>query len=100
MPDIFTVCWGKKVAKQLDRIPSYIAKKFYAWVTSVEVIGIIKTRQSPSFHDEPLKGELNLYRSVRLNKSYRVIYKEAIYKHTNTKEITIIEVVKVTNHEY
>ena len=95
MTVIDTVYWGKRVAKQLDRVPTHIAKKFYAWVKSVEVVGLNKTRLSPGFHDEPLKGELNLYRSVRLNRSYRVIYKE-----DNNVGMYIIEIIRITNHEY
>lgn len=57
MSDTFTVRWQKRVAKQLDNLPTQILRKFYAWVSVVQLSGLRETRRSPGFHDEPLKGE-------------------------------------------
>lgn len=95
MADIFRVRWSKKVVKQLNNIPTPISRKFYAWVSAIELAGIISVRRSPGFHDEPLKGNRKGERSVRLNQSYRAIYQEG-----RDGKLEIIEVLEVTNHEY
>jgi proteic killer suppression protein len=48
-------------------------------------------RRIPGYHDEPLKGKRKSQRSVRLNRSYRLIYTES--------DMTIL-VLEVNKHEY
>lgn len=95
MADINKVLWSKQVTKQLDKLPDIVIRKFYAWVTSVQLSGIRETRKSPGFHDEPLKGQRLGQRSVRLNRAYRAIYVE---RDNGTLEF--IEVIEVNKHEY
>lgn len=95
MADIYKVLWSKQVHKQLDRLPDSIVKKFYAWVSSVNLSGVLATRKSLGFHDEPLKGKRAGQRSIRLNKAYRAIYHE---KTDGTLEF--LEVIEVNKHEY
>jgi proteic killer suppression protein len=89
------VVWGKKVAKQLDKLPDFIQRKFYAWATAVELAGIHAVRERPGFHDEPLKGNRQGQRSIRLNRAYRAIYVER-----NSGEVELVEVIEVNKHEY
>jgi proteic killer suppression protein len=56
-------------------------------------VGIWESRKIPGYHDEPLRGDRQGQRSVRLNRAYRVFYIEA----DNKIEILVIEVNK---HEY
>jgi proteic killer suppression protein len=95
MSDVFNVYWQKRVAKQLDNLPDQIVRKFYAWVSTVQLAGLRDTRKSAGFHDEPLKGERKGQRSVRLNKAYRAIYIE-----TQSGEIELVEVIEVNKHDY
>jgi toxin HigB-1 len=95
MSDAFKVVWSKNVTKQLNKLPDVIVRKFYAWVVSVELAGIRETRKSPGFHDEPLKGQRQGQRSVRLNRAYRAIYFER-----DNGEIEFLEVIEVNKHEY
>lgn len=90
-----SVFWGKRVAKQLDTLPDFIQRKFYAWATAVELAGIRVVRERPGFHDEPLKGGRQGQRSIRLNRAYRAIYVER-----STGELELIEVIEVNKHEY
>jgi len=62
-----------------------------AWITFIEKDGLEKIRQIRGYRDEALKGERKGQRSSRLNKAYRVIYKE---------DGTILEIIEVNNHEY
>ena len=95
MGEIQRVVWQKSVAKQLERIPAHIAKKFFAWVSAVRLAGLRHVRISPGFHDEPLRGERAGQRSVRLSRDYRAIYEER-----KDGTIEFIEVVEVNKHEY
>ena len=95
MSDVFTVRWSKKVAKQLDALPDQIVRKFYAWVSVVQLSGLRETRKSPGFHDEPLKGDRRGQRSVRLNRAYRAIYVE-----TSNGNVELVEVIEVNKHAY
>ena len=71
-----------------------IKKKLFTWVTAVEEKGLNEVRKIPGYHDEPLKGDRQGQRSIRLNKQWR-----AIYKIINTKiEFVLIE--EVTPHDY
>jgi proteic killer suppression protein len=85
----------KKAQKDLVKIPYYIKDKLLLWVDDVERIGIYEVRKVPGFHDEPLKGDREGQRSIRLNKSYRAIYIE-----NDQQEVTIISVIEVNKHEY
>jgi proteic killer suppression protein len=95
MSDARNVVWEKPVSKQLERIPSHIAKKFYAWVTAIRLAGLRSVRAKPGFHDEPLKGKRLGQRSIRLSRGYRAIYIER-----KDGSIEFIEVIEVNKHEY
>jgi proteic killer suppression protein len=85
----------RSAEKELRRIPAYIRAAVYLWVESVERLGFAKVRQISGYHDEPLKGERQGQRSVRLNRAYRLFYEED--KRDQTILVTVIEVNK---HEY
>jgi proteic killer suppression protein len=81
--------------KQLKKLPKNILAAYYTWVKTIELEGVRNTRKLSGYHDEPLKGDRKGQRSVRLNKSYRIIYEE-----TNTGSIIIIVVQEINKHEY
>ena len=95
MGEITTVLWGKQVEKQLSKMPQQVGRKFYAWVTAIQLAGLRQVRARPGFHDEPLKGNRSGQRSVRLNQSYRAIYVERLEQGKEW-----IEVIEVNHHEY
>lgn len=84
----------KSAEKDLKKVPSFILRKFYFWVNSVSEFGLEKTRESKGFHDEPLSGKRKGQRSIRLNRSYRAIYK------IEAGKIKFIQVLEVNKHEY
>lgn len=89
------VVWGKAVERQLVWLPAQIKEKFHAWVVAVSMAGIRQVRMRPGLHDEPLKGEWTGSRSVRLNRGYRVIYREIA-----SGAMQVIKVVEVNKHGY
>lgn len=86
---------SKFAGKQILRLPQNIQKALRTWVLSVEMEGIWRVRMIPGYHDEPLKGERAGQRSLRLNRSYRVIYEE-----TELDQFIIIGIQEVNKHEY
>lgn len=84
-----------RVEKSLWVLPKNIRKKLQAWVRDVEQLGIREVRKIPGYHDELLKGTRYGQRSVRLSRSYRIIYIEE-----RDGLVNIIEVLEVNNHDY
>ncbi len=89
------VTYTKRAEKDIKRLAVHIKKALLNWTHTVELNGIREVRKSLGYHDEPLKGKRKGQRSVRLSKGYRVIYEE-----NELKEIILLEVQEVTNHEY
>jgi len=87
------VQYDKRVGKDIDKLPIYVAEKLRFWANLVNSYGIAEARKGKSFHDEPLKGDRKGQRSVRLSKAYRAIYIE-------DKKIIRITVIEVNKHEY
>lgn len=91
---ITKVVLAKKVIKGLDSIPQYILDKLEIWIQTVHELGIEETRKVPGYHDEPLKGNRRGQRSIRLNRSYRAIYK------ISTHSVVFVEIIEVNKHDY
>jgi proteic killer suppression protein len=87
---------SKIAQKQIVKIPYDIVEVIQKWIITVETIGIENTRiqGGRGLHDEPLKGELKGLRSIRLNHSWRLYYKE---KNGSPK---IISVERIDKHKY
>ena len=87
----------KQAIRDLEKLPDRLAEKFDLWLSAIAQMELRKVRIHPGLHDEPLQGQRFGQRSVRLNRSYRVIYK--IKKETAfTEEILIV--IEITKHQY
>lgn len=91
----YVVQFMKFAAKQMDRLPAQIREAVYLWKESVEYLGLPEVRRSKGYHDEPLRGQRSGQRSVRLNRSYRLIYEEIEQGETH-----IVGVQEINKHEY
>lgn len=76
-------------------LPSKIIVKIRFWVKMVELQGLPQTRKVSGYHDEPLKGNRQGQRSIRLSRAYRLIYIEE-----TGRGIVIVKVIEVNKHEY
>ena len=87
------ITYSRLFEKQIERVPYHIRNKVWLWVIAVETKGIREMMKANGYKDESLKGKRKGQRSIRLNKSYRLIYeiKEA-YIH--------IHILEVNKHEY
>ena len=81
--------------KQLKKTPRHIVENLAAWVDDVETQGLEEARKIPGYHDEPLHGERQGQRSIRLSRSYRAIY---VVKSEGIAQFVLIE--EVTRHAY
>lgn len=88
------VTWGKAADRQLARVPEFVREKFQAWVTLLVLVGLREVRRRPGFHDEPLKGQRQGQRSIRLSRGYRAIYIE------HDGAVHLVEVIEVSKHDY
>jgi len=93
--DIYAVRLSKPVEKQLPKIPIHIVFKLQSWVDGVRTEGLFHMRKIPGYHDEPLTGQRQGQRSIRLNRSWRAFY---IIDKTGT--VQCIEIIEVNKHEY
>ncbi|MFH1223603.1 MAG: type II toxin-antitoxin system mRNA interferase toxin, RelE/StbE family [Pseudomonadota bacterium] len=93
MEKAYRVYTSKNYERKLKKIPKDIRRKTDVWIRTVIFKGVDEIRKRPGYHDEPLQGERFGQRSVRLNKSYRLIY-------TEYKLEKIILLLEVTKHEY
>lgn len=91
--DVTKVLASSRFEKDLKKVPDFIQKKVLFWIFLVETQGLSETMKSKGYHDEPLKGQRVGQRSVRMNRSYRLIYRLIDNKIK-------IELLEVNKHEY
>lgn len=91
---IKNVIISRRAEKDLRKAPWYILDKVEVWISKVQQFGLEKVKTISGYHDEPLQGKRLGQRSIRLNRSYRLIY--SIEKH----QIQALTVLEVNNHEY
>lgn len=91
---IYKVVLSKRAEKDLKKIPSYIADRFFKWFDMVDFYGLEESRKIKSYHDEPLKGLRKGQRSIRLSKSYRAIYM------VKEDGVNFCEIQEVHKHDY
>ena len=84
-----------RVRKQLRKMPRHIIENLAAWVDDVETRGLEEVRRIPGYHDEPLHGDREGQRSIRLSRAYR-----AIYVIKNDGEVEFASVEEVSKHGY
>jgi proteic killer suppression protein len=90
-----TVVIGKQAQKQLRKVPSRIRDALLAWAYQVQGSSLEEVRKIPGYHDEPLSGDRQGQRSIRLSRQWR-----AIYVLTEDGGIELAEVIEVTAHKY
>ena len=90
---MYIVLEHKSVARGLGKTPLEIRRHYLAWKRIVELEGPQGLRLIKGFHDEALRGAWHGFRSSRLNRQWRVIYKI-------DKDQLIVYVVEINPHTY
>lgn len=83
----------RRVARQIKSIPPDILKRYEKWKDIVNVSGPDGLRLIKGFHDEALRGEWKGFRSSRLGRQFRVIYKAE-------RDQLLVQIVNVNAHDY
>ncbi len=86
---------SKSAKRALKKVPGYIVDKLESWVDAVERDGLHEVRKIPGYHDEPLKGERQGQRSIRLSRDYRTIYTV-----NRDGEVEFASIEEVSKHDY
>ena len=81
------------LVRKLGRIPVKILKRYEKWKDIVAISGPQGLRLIKGFHDEALKGQWRGFRSSKLGKQYRLIYK------IENKKL-YVKVIDITPHDY
>ncbi len=83
----------KALLKAIGKIPKHVLKHYEIWKQLVQLEGPQGLRLIKGFHDEALKGDWLGYRSSRLTREWRVIYRIE-------NEQCEVYVVEVNHHDY
>ncbi len=83
----------RRVARQISTLSTEVLKRYEKWKDVVALSGPEALRKIKGLHDEALRGEWRGFRSSRLNRQYRVIYKVE-------KDRILVKVVNITPHDY
>ena len=81
--------------KDLRKVPVNVRLKFEFWVNQVTINGLAEVRKILGFHDEPLRGDRQGQRSIRLSRSYRAFYR--VFKDGI---IQLVSVEEINKHDY
>lgn len=93
MKIVTKVTFTKRFEKELKVVPVFIQKKVFAWIWAVQYLGLRDASRANGLHDEPLLGQRWGQRSIRLNRSYRLVYRII-------DEQVHIEILEVHKHDY
>ena len=83
----------RRVTRQIKSIPTDTLKRYEKWKDIVNVSGPDGLRLIKGFHDETLRGKWKGFRSSRLDRQFRVIYKVE-------RDQVLVQVVNVNAHDY
>ena len=83
----------RRVPRELKKLTLDVLERYEKWKDIIMISGPEGLRLIRGFNDEALRGEWKGYRSSRLNRQYRVIYKIE-------RQQVLVKVVKVTSHDY
>jgi addiction module RelE/StbE family toxin len=83
----------KSLVKTISKLPLGVVKHYELWKRIVEHEGPQGLYAIKGLHDEALKGDWKGFRSSRLTKQWRVIYK-------TEKQICEIYVIDINSHDY
>lgn len=91
---MWTILEHRRAARNMARsVPQDVLKRYEKWKDIARISGPTGLRLIKGFHDEALSGQWRGFRSSRLNRQWRVIYRVR-------KDVLQIQVVEVNPHDY
>ena len=91
---------AKKALKDIEKLPVHIRDKLMYWLKAISEKGLQQVRIRSGLHDEPLAGKRVGQRSVRLSRSYRVIYVVIKEEKTIDQKEEYVRIEEVHKHRY
>ena len=85
---------SKDAIKDINKIPKHILKVLKLWIFEINTFGWDDVKKDIAWKNEAFKGTRFGQRSIRLNKSYRAIYK------VSKKKIEFVLIEEVNKHDY
>ena len=86
---------SRSAMRDLQSMPMFIADKLMTWTKRVEKVGLEEVRKIKGYHDEPLRGQRQGQRAIRLSRAYR-----AIYVVLNYGSACFVNIEEVNKHDY
>jgi proteic killer suppression protein len=90
---------SRRAERDLRRVPKHVVVKLMGWVAAVEDQGLEEVRRIPGYHDEPLHGDREGQRSIRLSQSYRAFY-VLRGRSDGRQTVEFASVEEVNKHDY
>jgi proteic killer suppression protein len=90
---------SRRAERDLRHVPKHVVMKLMGWVSAVEDQGLEEIRKIPGYHDEPLHGDREGQRSIRLSRSYRAIY-SIRPRSDGSVSVEFAHIEEVNKHEY
>ncbi len=82
-----------KFVKAIRNLPVQCLKKYAVFKAKVEFLGLESIRNKPGLKLEMLQGNLHGLYSIRLNRSYRVVFSVSHYDR-------IVTILEISKHRY
>ena len=89
---------GNKTNNKQFRSNPKLVQKFHSVISRIRKLDDFnQIKQYPAFHYERLKGNLLGYSSIRLDRKYRLIFREVYYEY-QLNIIKHLEIIEISNH--
>ncbi|MFN5987148.1 MAG: type II toxin-antitoxin system RelE/ParE family toxin [Chitinophagaceae bacterium] len=93
--DLYT---GNKINTKQFRSNPNLVEKFQLVISRIRKMDDLnQMKQYPAFRYEKLKGKLDGYSSIRLDRKYRLIFRE-VYFDYQLNNLKYLEIIEISNH--
>jgi len=95
---LFDLFFGNKTNNKQFRSNPNLVQKYKSVISRIRKLDDInQIKQYPAFHYERLMGNLLGYSSIRLDRKYRLIFREVYYDY-QLNNIKHLEIIEISNH--
>ena len=95
---LFDLYEGRRTNNKMFRSNPHLIKRYKLALSKIQKIdNLNQLTQFPGLHYERLRGNLNGYCSIRLDKKYRLIFREVFADYSITI-VDSLEIFEISNH--
>ncbi len=89
---------GNKTNNKQFRSNPNLVQKFLLVISRIRKMDDLnQMKQYPAFRYEKLKGNLDGYSSIRLDRKYRLIFREVYFEY-QLNNVKYLEIIEISNH--